>query len=73
MSTTWLMFACFNIFLISRGRRKDKFLSQRSENSYPSDRSVYGVCLRPLYCWDGEIESRRGMDICLLRTLCVVS
>ena len=67
------MTACFNVILITLGRRKDKYLSQRSENNHHGDRAVYGVCLRPLGCWDGENESRRGMDVCPLRMLCVVS
>ena len=32
----------------------------------------YVVGLRLLACWDSGFESRRGMDVCLLRVLCVV-
>jgi hypothetical protein len=38
----------------------------------PSGRTVWGVSLRPLTCWDCGIESRWGRDVCLLWALCVV-
>jgi len=38
----------------------------------PSGRAVWGVCLRPLACWDCGFESHRSIDVCLLWVLCVV-
>jgi hypothetical protein len=38
----------------------------------PSDRAVYGMCPRPLACWDCGFESRRDIVVCLLCVLRVV-
>jgi hypothetical protein len=32
----------------------------------PSGRSVQGVGLRPIACWDCGLETAGGMDVCLL-------
>ena len=37
----------------------------------PSGRMVWGVGLRPFTCWDCGSNPARGMDVCLLWTLCV--
>jgi hypothetical protein len=39
----------------------------------PSDRAVWGVCLRPLACWDCGFESHPGAWKSFCRECCVLS
>jgi hypothetical protein len=45
---------------------------QAREEAEHGDRTIWGVGLRPLACWDCGFESHRAMDVCLLWKLCVV-
>jgi len=49
------------------------FCSSLMARAGPRGRAVWGVDLRPFACWDCGFESHRGMDVCLLWALCVLS